>query len=111
MSRIPCDRSERSNASHRMKYLLHVKNRKYIFKLNNVDLWEGVNFPVGYYVEFSNCLKKKKKKKREREKKKTKLSNLLSLPSLLCPFNTSVYFVATLEQICMVTEQVVLTQT
>lgn len=110
MSRIPYDRSERSNASHRVKYLLHVKNRKYIFKLNNVDLWEGVNFPVGYYVEFSNCLKKKKKKEKGK-KKKTKLSNLLSLPSLLCPFNTSVYFVATLEQICMVTEQVVLTQT
>lgn len=109
MSRIPYDRSERSNASHRVKHLLHVKNRKNIFKLNNVDLWEGVNFPVGYYVEFSNCLKKKKKK--EKGKKKTKLSNLLSLPSLLCPFNTSVYFVATLEQICMVTEQVVLTQT
>lgn len=69
MSRIPYDRSERSNASHRVKHLLHVKNRKNIFKLNNVDLWEGVNFPVGYYVEFSNCLKKKKKKEKGKKKR------------------------------------------
>lgn len=53
-----------------MKHLLQVKSRKYIFKLNNnVDLWEGVNFPVGYYVEFSNCLKKKKKKEKAKKDK------------------------------------------
>lgn len=71
----------------------------------------GSEFSCGLLCRIFQLFKKEEKKKREREKKKTKLSNLLSLPSLLCPFNTSVYFVATLEQICMVTEQVVLTQT
>lgn len=69
MNRITYNRSERNNASHRVKHLLQEKSRKYIFKLdNNVDLWEGVNFPVGYYVEFSNCLKKKKKEKGKQDK-------------------------------------------
>lgn len=70
----------------------------------------GSEFSCGLLCRIFQLFKKEKKKK-EKGKKKTKLSNLLSLPSLLCPFNTSVYFVATLEQICMVTEQVVLTQT
>lgn len=69
----------------------------------------GSEFSCGLLCRIFQLFKKEKKK--EKGKKKTKLSNLLSLPSLLCPFNTSVYFVATLEQICMVTEQVVLTQT
>lgn len=61
-------------------------------------------------LNFPTVLKKKKKRERK-EKKKTKPSNLLSVPGLLCPFNTNVYFVATSEQICLVTELVVLIQT
>lgn len=51
-----------------------------------------------------------KKKEKKGKKKKTKPSNLLSMPVLLCPFNTNVYFVATSAQICLVTELVVLIQ-
>lgn len=76
--------------------------------MNLVSLREGVIFPVVYYVEFSNCLKKKNKERVK--KKKLKPSNLSSVPGLLCAFNTNVYFAATSEQICLVTELVLLTQ-